>query len=557
MAGTNISANSCSPYKFEAPWSAFEFSYHVLDRRANLVILSMAWMSRIDARTFSRTPNEPDMETLCYWLSRLEPVIRAEDMGEIIVVICNRCGVEDESVYAGTSCVLGIDGGEVKLYGILGRGEKELLVVDTDTAPYAKLVAESPSPQVEHYPVPGFSSRQSHDSAKADSEHATTDRDKLGPVSIDSILAAPQPISPVSPSSTTAFFSSQPTRTEENLGAVKSTSSRRPESRTTTPSLNPAGGLGISSTLATAAQTLSRQTIQTASRDRSPPRSPRSPTDKPVRSHNIPGIRPPSARSARLQDDISIPVAGFRSTQDLDPLEIVGIIDLSVRDEVDSASSMHTNAPWDPNPSYFRADDMGEIIKSSSPAHRGGYKKPETPPRRPRHTNRQEHIPVPISPVTYQSEVGAYQSDTPSRRTGPPTRQEMPPSAASMYGMKGRGSSPGSTTKTATTISSSVANSTREGKRPTSPKSRNVSRTRPQEQPPALVGVDLGNEPVVNDINMPTPAQPSPEQPAPGGEPLSRQTTTSQSTSGHGPTTGELSVRNEHSLSPRPKSMVW
>lgn len=43
-------------------------------------------------------------------------------------------------MYAGTSAVVGIHHGQVKIYGLLGRGEKELLVVDTDKAPYAKLV---------------------------------------------------------------------------------------------------------------------------------------------------------------------------------------------------------------------------------------------------------------------------------------------------------------------------------------------------------------------------------------------------------------------------------
>lgn len=81
------------------------------------------------------------METLAYWLSRLEPIIRLEAEGEIIVVFANRCGTEDDVIYAGTSAVLGISGGEVKVYGILGRGEKELLVVDTDALATAKLVS--------------------------------------------------------------------------------------------------------------------------------------------------------------------------------------------------------------------------------------------------------------------------------------------------------------------------------------------------------------------------------------------------------------------------------
>ena len=105
----------------------------------------MAWLTREDMTTFSRSPHEPDMETLSYWLSRLEPLIRAETVGEIIVVIANRCGSEDDAVYAGTSTVLGIESGEVKVYGILGRGDKEVLIVDTKRRPKAKLVSEPAS----------------------------------------------------------------------------------------------------------------------------------------------------------------------------------------------------------------------------------------------------------------------------------------------------------------------------------------------------------------------------------------------------------------------------
>ncbi|KAF4980452.1 hypothetical protein FZEAL_3538 [Fusarium zealandicum] len=139
----NTSIGICmdlNPYKFEAPWHAFEFAFHVLEAESNLVIVSMAWMTREDPRCFSRMPNEPDMETLTYWVTRLEPLIRADKPDEIIVVFCNRTGNEDDVVYAGTSAVVGIHDGEVKMYGLLGRGEKELLVVDTNNSPYAKLV---------------------------------------------------------------------------------------------------------------------------------------------------------------------------------------------------------------------------------------------------------------------------------------------------------------------------------------------------------------------------------------------------------------------------------
>ncbi|PNP49569.1 hypothetical protein THARTR1_09891 [Trichoderma harzianum] len=139
----NTSIGICmdiNPYKFEAPWHAFEFAFHILEVESNLVIVSMAWMTREDRRHYSRMPNEPDMDTLTYWVTRLEPLIRSNNEDEIIVVFCNRTGVEDEVTYTGTSAVIGIQEGEVKVYGLLGRGEKDLLVVDTTNPPYAKMV---------------------------------------------------------------------------------------------------------------------------------------------------------------------------------------------------------------------------------------------------------------------------------------------------------------------------------------------------------------------------------------------------------------------------------
>ncbi|KAH9909628.1 carbon-nitrogen hydrolase [Xylariomycetidae sp. FL2044] len=129
-----------NPYKFEAPWHAFEFAFHALEVSANVVIVSMAWLTREDAQSFSCQPKEPDMDTLTYWVGRLEPLIRAETEDEIIVIFANRTGIEDDAVYAGTSAVIGIQHGEVTVYGLLGRGEKDLLVVDTSKPGFAKLV---------------------------------------------------------------------------------------------------------------------------------------------------------------------------------------------------------------------------------------------------------------------------------------------------------------------------------------------------------------------------------------------------------------------------------
>ncbi|KAL2258514.1 hypothetical protein VTK26DRAFT_8155 [Humicola hyalothermophila] len=138
----NIALGICTdinPYRLEAPWDAFEFGYHVLEVQANVVILTMAWQTDQDSNSFHRSPKEPDLETLVYWVQRLEPLIRADNEDEIIVIFCNRTGTEGDATFTGTSAVIGVRLGEVFVYGVLGRGESKLLVVDTNLPPRSKL----------------------------------------------------------------------------------------------------------------------------------------------------------------------------------------------------------------------------------------------------------------------------------------------------------------------------------------------------------------------------------------------------------------------------------
>jgi hypothetical protein len=64
------------------------------------------------------------MDTLSYWLARLKPLLTAEEPREVVVVLANRTGVEGDAIYAGTSAVIGIEPGYVKLLRCFGaRGE--------------------------------------------------------------------------------------------------------------------------------------------------------------------------------------------------------------------------------------------------------------------------------------------------------------------------------------------------------------------------------------------------------------------------------------------------
>lgn len=99
----------------------------------------MAWCTNTDPDDFFLKSGEPDMDTLLYWITRMQPIISIDSSQETIIVFGNRCGVEGDTTYVGTSTVIGIKSGEILLYGILGRDEQALLVVDTDAEPYAKL----------------------------------------------------------------------------------------------------------------------------------------------------------------------------------------------------------------------------------------------------------------------------------------------------------------------------------------------------------------------------------------------------------------------------------
>lgn len=141
-----------NPKRFEAPWSAYEFATHCVDAETPLVVLSMAWLTRLLPRQLLDTAAQPDLETLGYWLERFAPVVKAKTEGGVVVVLANRCGTEPGVVagvsqgqdeegnevvgYAGTSCVLMVDEGEVKIFDILGKAEERLLRIDTADVSY-------------------------------------------------------------------------------------------------------------------------------------------------------------------------------------------------------------------------------------------------------------------------------------------------------------------------------------------------------------------------------------------------------------------------------------
>ncbi|KAJ5280202.1 Carbon-nitrogen hydrolase [Penicillium angulare] len=129
-----------NPYKFEAPYSAFEFASRIMDSRSQLVILSMAWLTMHSRDALAALNKDPDMDTFSYWLQRFMPLLEKEMQhaqnldGEhdvettaagslnskpkekqVVIVFANRAGEEPAAddtkppaLYAGTSAVVAV-----------------------------------------------------------------------------------------------------------------------------------------------------------------------------------------------------------------------------------------------------------------------------------------------------------------------------------------------------------------------------------------------------------------------------------------------------------------
>ncbi|GFF33961.1 protein N-terminal amidase [Aspergillus lentulus] len=114
-----------NPYKFEAPFTAWEFANRVLDSKSQLVILSMAWTTFMSREELDALADKPDLDTFDYWIQRFWPLVRQKmrhdvDLGSdgheagdpkeksIVIVFGNRCGEEGSVRYAGTSAIIAI-----------------------------------------------------------------------------------------------------------------------------------------------------------------------------------------------------------------------------------------------------------------------------------------------------------------------------------------------------------------------------------------------------------------------------------------------------------------
>jgi protein N-terminal amidase len=157
-----------NPYKFQAPWTAYEFANHARESRARLVILSMAWLTHLSVEDLTEQTMVPDTNTVGYWAERMRPLMDSSTGAneEVIIICANRCGLEGlaprigEVKYAGSSCVFSMKKGQdIRIWDILGRAQEGVLLVDTERPPGFTIAFRDKADTVDS-PVEGESGTQ-------------------------------------------------------------------------------------------------------------------------------------------------------------------------------------------------------------------------------------------------------------------------------------------------------------------------------------------------------------------------------------------------------------
>lgn len=139
-----------NPYRFAAPYSACEFANASLQAGSPITAVSMAWLTLLPPESLVSRSMIPDQNTLLYWAERFEPIRQATIdkgiAGEKIVVCANRCGMEGQVGYAGSSSVFVFRDQRLFILDMLGRNQEKLLIVSLDQKPLAEITRQQPPP---------------------------------------------------------------------------------------------------------------------------------------------------------------------------------------------------------------------------------------------------------------------------------------------------------------------------------------------------------------------------------------------------------------------------
>ncbi|GAA5835639.1 hypothetical protein JCM11251_002984 [Rhodosporidiobolus azoricus] len=119
-----------NPYRFEAPFEAFEFGTFAAEQQVDVVVASMSWLDseppNADQEEEEKDGNEWEKvkPTLGYWTLRLDPLL-----GSNAALVCaNRIGREGDTLFTGSSCAIEL-GNRPAVVGFAGKRREELLNV--------------------------------------------------------------------------------------------------------------------------------------------------------------------------------------------------------------------------------------------------------------------------------------------------------------------------------------------------------------------------------------------------------------------------------------------
>ncbi|KAF7298707.1 hypothetical protein MIND_00818100 [Mycena indigotica] len=131
--GICMDLNAAPPHAWTTEGGPYELADYALAERADALVLLNAWL---DSRQYPE--HSHDLSTLNFWAQRLRPMwvrntaATPDAAGrETLVAICNRGGVENDTVYAGCSAVFRMRRGAGErglLRAALGRREEDVLI---------------------------------------------------------------------------------------------------------------------------------------------------------------------------------------------------------------------------------------------------------------------------------------------------------------------------------------------------------------------------------------------------------------------------------------------
>jgi protein N-terminal amidase len=113
-----------NPFRFTAPFEAYELASFCVEHDVDLLVMPMAWLAPSDERhqlesDQAAAPPQPSLSTINYWALRCKPFFQPPkppvppaELGEDrlhkqrYLITANRVGRERDSIFGGSSCVL-------------------------------------------------------------------------------------------------------------------------------------------------------------------------------------------------------------------------------------------------------------------------------------------------------------------------------------------------------------------------------------------------------------------------------------------------------------------